>query len=180
MLVPGQKRVSFIGHSLLASLAFLLSSLLWELPHYFLHWRRKALLQALVVFLRANDGVLMRFEVLGSPLASQLEAVDYRLIEVNFWRQHNRRRVRLQEHLSDRCAKTSAIESGLVLRDVNFVALRAVDFNAARPHFVAEPDRQGFLLVTKCARTEPILGRQITMVEYSHALHVTKRFEYLP
>lgn len=90
----------------------------------------------------------MRLEVFGSPLASQLEAVDYRLIEVNFWRQHNRRWVRLQEHLSDRCAKTSAIESCLVLRDINFVAFRAVDFDAACSHLVAEPDRQTFLLIT--------------------------------
>lgn len=129
-------------------------------------------MQALVVFLRANDAVSVRLEVLGSPLASQLEAVDYRLIKVNFWRQHNRCSVRLQEHLSDRRAKTSAIKSRLVLRDVNFVALRAVDFDAAGPHFVTEPDRQGFLLVTECARTQAILSRQVTMIKDRHAFNI--------
>ena len=169
MLLPGQKRVSFKGHSLLASLAFLLASLV-RLPSCLRSWRLQALLQALVVFFRADNCSLMRLEVLGPPLASQLESVDYRFVIVNFRRQHDRLGIWLNEHNGDWCSETRAVESGLARRNVNFIALGTVNFDAARPNLIAHADRKHLLFVAESPGAEAVLGRQISMVEHSHTL----------
>lgn len=46
--------------------------------------RLKALLKILLIFFRAYYALFMRLEELRPTLAGKLEAVDYRLVEVNF------------------------------------------------------------------------------------------------
>ena len=97
---PWQKRGSYKGHSLLASLAFLLASLV-RLPGGLRSRRLQALLKTLLVFLRAYDAFLVRLKELRPALASQLESVDNRLVKVHFRGQDDSFLVGVHEHHCD-------------------------------------------------------------------------------
>ena len=97
---PWQKRGSYKGHSLLASLAFLLASLV-RLPGGLRSRRLQALSKTLLVFLRAYDAFLLRLKELRPALASQLESVDNRLVKVHFRGQDDSFLVGVHEHHCD-------------------------------------------------------------------------------
>lgn len=108
-----------------------------------------------------------RGEELGPALPRHLKSEERRLKKVDLGGQRYRLRVGLKENVSERRAKVGSVQAVRRLRNVEFFALGAEDFDAVLAQLVAHRIRHNLLLVTKSPRAVSVGASLILAVDES-------------